>query len=201
MARKGITYDLVANAAAAIKARGVEPTISSVRIELNNEGSFSTISQHLAKWRSEAAEKVDVRSLPESVENAALQAITVIWNIATTEARDEIAAIKEEHNGQKKLLQQDLSALLQGNKALEEALDREANQVKTLETKLAEAEKKLASMTGELEAMDRSYKTLLSTIKQPAAPERQGDGTKPARPAKKAAAPESTPAEPQQPSH
>ena len=69
MARKGVTFDQVANAAATIKARGTEPTIAAIRVELGNEGSYSTISQHLAKWRTEDSEKGVHKEMPPEVEN------------------------------------------------------------------------------------------------------------------------------------
>jgi uncharacterized protein involved in exopolysaccharide biosynthesis len=189
MARKGINYEMVSNAAAAIKARGTEPTISAVRIELNNEGSFSTISQHLAKWREQDAERVDVKSLPEQVENAALTAITTIWNIATKEAREEIAAIKEDHNQRMKLLQADLAALLEANKHLEETVEREVKASEKDREKSADLEKKLTAANSELETTRRLYTDLVSTLKPQGAPARKAADTTQARPATPAPAP------------
>lgn len=193
MARKGITYDMVSNAAAAIKARGVEPTISAIRVELNNEGSFSTISQHLAKWRELDAEKVDISALPETVENAALEAITKIWHIATKEARDEIAGIKEDHNQQRRLMQADLDALLAANRLLEEQLAKDEAASEKDRVKLADQEKKLTAVNSELETYKRLYNDLAATLKQPSEKGPKDVDTKPARPSRSKPAPESTP--------
>lgn len=201
MARKGITYDMVCNAAAAIKARGTDPTISAIRVELNNEGSFSTISQHLARWREMDAEKVDVSSLPETVENAALEAITKIWNIARKEANDEIAAIKEDHNQQRKRMQADLEAVLSTNKVLEETLEHEVNASEKDRAKVKEAEKKLTALSSELETYKRLYSDLTATLKPPSASAPKAADTKPVRLAASKAAPENTPAEPPKPAH
>lgn len=201
MARKGINYEMVSNAAAAIKARGTEPTISAVRVELNNEGSFSTISQHLAKWREQDAERVDVKSLPEMVENAALSAITTIWNIATKEAREEIAAIKEDHNQKTRLLQNDLTALLAANKQLEETIERETTASEKDRARNIELEKKLTAANSELETTKKLYSELVTMIKQPSAPAPQAAGTRSARPVKPKTEPESKPVEPQQNAH
>ncbi|MBN3784571.1 chromosome partitioning protein ParA, partial [Burkholderia sp. Ac-20345] len=108
MARKGITYDQVANAAQAIAARGQEPTISAIRVELNNEGSYSTISQHLNRWRAESADKVDTAALPPDVETAAMEAITKVWNIAHKNATKEVAAVRQEAADEKRALQKEL---------------------------------------------------------------------------------------------
>jgi len=184
MARTGITYDMVANAAAAIKARGTEPTISAVRVELNNEGSFSTISQHLAKWRELDAEKVDIKSLPEAVENAALTAITTIWNVATKEAREEIHAIKEDHKAERKRMQTEFDELMKENKVLEDALERETTASKTDRAHSEALEKKLTAVNSELDTIKRLYRELVESLKPQAASELQGVDTRPARPSK-----------------
>lgn len=197
MARKGITYDMVANAAAAIKARGVSPTISAIRVELNNEGSFSTISQHLAKWREIDAEKINISALPETVENAALEAITKIWHIATSEARDEIAGIKEDHNQQKRLMQADLDALLQANKMMEEQMEKEIEQSHKDAAKVIDQEKKLTAISSELDTYKKLYAELAATLKQPSDKEQKAAGTKSERLVKPKPELENKPAAPQ----
>lgn len=196
MGRKGISYDMVANAATIIKARGFEPTISAVRKELNDEGSFSTISQHLAKWREIDMERVDVKSLPEEVENAALTAITTIWNIANKQARDEIAGIKEDHNQQKRLLQTDLNAVIEENRRSESIIASMTAQGEADIRQIKDLEKKLTSTASELETMKRMHSELLATLKQPKAAPAPAAGTKPARPSKTTTEPEKTPVEP-----
>lgn len=193
MARKGISYEMVSNAAAAIKARGAEPTISAVRVELNNEGSFSTISQHLAKWREQDAEKVDIRSLPEVVENAALTAITTIWNVANKEAREEIAAIKEDYKADKKRMQAEYDELLKENKVLEDALEEATEAGKQDRTHLTALEKKLTAVNSELETTKKLYAELLASIRPQAASAPQAADTKSARRAGPKAEPEKTP--------
>lgn len=193
MARKGISYEMVSNAAAAIKARGTEPTISAVRVELNNEGSFSTISQHLAKWREMDAEKVDIKSLPEAVENAALTAITTIWNLATREARDDIAAIKEDHRSEKKRMEADYEELLKENKMLEETIEREVKVSEADRLKAATLEKKVTAVNSELETIKKLYAELIATLKPPSESAKTGADTKSARPARSKHAPEKTP--------
>lgn len=193
MARKGITYDQVANAAAAIKARGIEPTLSAIRNELGQEGSFSTISQHLSKWREQDAERVDVRALPEAVENAALTAIATIWNIATKEARDEIAGIKEDHAQQKRLLQADLDALIEANRHLEETISREVAASEKDRRDLETLKRDHAATLGELNGLKKNYADLLATLKQPAARAPKAGDTTTAHPSTTKPAPEKTP--------
>lgn len=195
MARKGITYDQVANAAQAISARGTEPTISAIRVELNNEGSYSTISQHLSRWRTDSADKVDTAALPPDVESAAMEAITKIWNIAHKHAQKEVLSVRQDAADEKRQIMKELdearaeiAQLEEGNKRLDEETHKHA-------TRAEQAEKKLTEVSGELQATKELYHALLTNTTQRAAPEKRDADTKRARPSKQAPSPEKTPGE------
>ena len=96
MARTGVTVDQVASAALAIKVRGSDPTISAVRVELGNVGSYSTISQHLATWRARPVEQVDQRPMPPEVEQHALQLAASLWTAAVRQADHAADAAREQ---------------------------------------------------------------------------------------------------------
>jgi hypothetical protein len=192
MARKGITYDQVANAAAAIQARGTEPTISAIRVELNNEGSYSTISQHLSRWRSESADKVDTAALPPDVESAAMEAITKVWNIAHRHATKEVANVRQEAADDKKLMQRELDEARAEIAQLEEVVKRLDESCHKDAARADQAEKKLTETSGELHATKELYAALLNSTKPPAASGKKAADTKPARPAKQAHEPEKT---------
>lgn len=194
MARKGITFDQVMNAATAIKARGMEPTIHAVRIELGNEGSYSTISQHLARWKSESATKVDTRELPPEAEDAGMTAITTIWNVAVRYANEEKAAMRQEHEDTKKRLSEELSEALKEIAALEEAAEQQAKALHDAQAQALTDQKKTAKLEGELAALQRAYGELLNQVKQPTAAAPKAADTKPARPSTKPAEPGKTPA-------
>lgn len=194
MARKGITFDQVMNAATAIKARGMEPTIHAVRIELGNEGSYSTISQHLARWKSESATKVDTRELPPEAEDAGMTAITTIWNVAVRYANEEKAAMRQENEDTKKRLSEELSEALKEIAALEEAAEQQAKALHDAQAQALADQKKTAKLEGELAALQRAYGELLNQVKQPTAAAPKAADTKPARPSTKPAEPGKTPA-------
>lgn len=59
MARIGITFLEVSQAADSLIARGEQPTLRNLRIELGNTGSPNTIQKHLSVWR-------DARPVPMS---------------------------------------------------------------------------------------------------------------------------------------
>ena len=192
MARKGITYDQVANAASAIKGRGAEPTVAGVRIELGNEGSYSTISQHLSKWRDEAASQVQARSLPPEVENAMMAAMMTVWNVSNKLHQDEAAMLKQGYDDDRERLQGELKTAQAEIKQLEaENISFDDQCQKQLE-RAVEAEKKLAATAAELEVVKKMYSELVKSIKPPSEVEQKRAGTKQERAAKTTGEPENT---------
>ncbi len=185
MARKGITYDQVSNAAAAIKARGIEPTITAVRVELGGEGSYSTISQHLAKWRTESADKVEARAMPPEAEDAAMVAITSIWNIAANHAAKEVQAIQQEMDDMKKDHREAMKEATAEIGKLEEAANASAEKLAETAKALRAAEAKIAELEGAKKELEKAYQQLVSQIKQQEGqPSKKAADTKPERPAK-----------------
>ena len=195
MARKGITFDQVANAAQSIKNRGLEPTIHAVRTELGNEGSYSTISQHLARWRSESADKVDMKELPPEAEDAGLTAITTIWNIAVKHASQETAAVRQEAEDTKKRLGSELDEAKKEIERLEGEQEKSLAELDKKEAELRGQAKGLAKLEGEKAALERAYHELLERVKQQEAKAPKAADTKGARPATSPASPEKTPGE------
>lgn len=195
MARKGVTYDAVANAARQIKARGAEPTIAAIRVELGDEGSYTTISTHLAKWRAEEADRVDTRSLPPEVEDKMMEAMMTVWNVATKAATEDVNAIKQDHADERKRLQKEIDDAREEIKRLEAALSAAEDQADNEKGKAVNLEKKLTAVTGELDATKGLYKQLLDGLKQPAATGKKAADTKPERQPATAGAPGNKPAE------
>lgn len=168
MARKGISYDAVANAARAIKARGQEPTIAAVRMECGDEGSFTTISAHIAKWRAEEADKVDTKSLPAEVEDKMMEALMVIWNVANKAATADVQAIKQDYADEKKRLQAELTEARDEIKQLEKVLKDEEERANRNKEKAEKSAIELTAKSSELEATKELYKQLLNSLKPPA---------------------------------
>lgn len=193
MARKGISFDQVANAAAALKSRGQEPTIHAIRVECGDEGSYSTISSHLAKWRAEQADKIDVRELPGEVEAKGMEAIVTLWNVANKVAQEGMAAMKQEHADDRKGLLKRIEEATEEIGGLEAKLDKAEDESAQLKGYIVNLEKKVASTAGELEATKELYKKLLESLKPPAVPGKKAADTKSERQPSKAASPESTP--------
>lgn len=165
MARRGITYDQVANAATAIKARGFEPTIKAIRQELGNEGSFSTISQHLTTWREKGLDETAGRDLPQEVENKMLEAMTIIWNVAVLEANNDVKALKQQQEDEKEDYEKTIKEAKDEILALEEVVNKLEDNLQKSNDKADKAIKTMTALQGELDATKKLYSELITTLK------------------------------------
>lgn len=91
MARSGIRYEEVQNAAETLLGRGLNPTIQRVR-ELLGTGSNTTISEHLKHWQQQIA-AAPRTVLPPAIPDAVASAVDSCWKIAVQQAE----AVFEEH--------------------------------------------------------------------------------------------------------
>ena len=91
MARSGIRYEDVQEAAETLLGRGLNPTIQRVR-ELLGTGSNTTISEHLKHWQQQLAESPKA-VLPPAVPETVMTALESFWKIAIHQAE---AAFEEQ---------------------------------------------------------------------------------------------------------
>ena len=99
MARIGVAYRDVAEAADAVKRRGEEPTVDRVRAELGT-GSKSTIAPLLKQWRTELLEEGVLQGLPADLVTAlsALHQRTQQHaELQVEQMRAHITAAEQEH--------------------------------------------------------------------------------------------------------
>jgi uncharacterized coiled-coil DUF342 family protein len=95
MSRNGITQAQVFDAAAELTTNQQPVTVQAVR-EALGAGSFTTITQHLRKWREETKTMAPQPIvLPPEVEAAASRAAASIWRTADELMRREIEMIKQ----------------------------------------------------------------------------------------------------------
>jgi chromosome segregation ATPase len=84
MARSGIRYEDVKDAAETLLGRGLNPTIQRVR-ELLGTGSNTTISDHLKSWQQQLADAPKL-VLPPAVPETVMTALDAFWKIAVQQA-------------------------------------------------------------------------------------------------------------------
>lgn len=96
MARAGITYDDVVDAALTIQQNGETPSIDKVRTLLGGTGSFTTISKFLQVWRHQVVhgtfKKEPQTATPEIVKTA----VERVWHEMREQTNNEILSIKTE---------------------------------------------------------------------------------------------------------
>jgi hypothetical protein len=84
MARSGIRYEEVKDAAETLLSRGLSPTIQRVR-EVLGTGSNTTISDHLRRWQQRMAEAPRA-ILPPAVPEVVMTALDAFWKTAVQQA-------------------------------------------------------------------------------------------------------------------
>jgi chromosome segregation ATPase len=153
MARPGVTYLEVSNAAQQLVAAKKSPTIEAIRIALGGTGSNSTLGTHLRTWKASQDQTQQVatkENLPEEL----IATMKGLWSWVIDQSEEKILTIKQE-------TQQDLAKLKQENQSLQQENGRwqqQHQQVKqerdglahekaTIEQLLADAKIEIATLT------------------------------------------------------
>ena len=136
MPRTGITEEQMAAAAIALQARNEPVTKITLRKELGDTGSYSTISAFLARWRqSQDHSEVLPTPIPEKIQNQ----FSLVWSMARSEALGEFVKEREAHAFELALLRQTYSESAgEANEAirtLEAQIDDQATRLIELTTK------------------------------------------------------------------
>ncbi len=111
MARLGITYQEVANAAEQLTLQGKNPTIQNIRM-LTNTGSSTTIAQHLKTWKLKEDQSRPL-GLTENLPEEIVLTMKGLWAQVIREAEEKIAARENE-------FEQATAMIIEKNKKLEE---------------------------------------------------------------------------------
>lgn len=113
MARPGITYYEVANAAQELIAQGKNPTIENIRL-LTGTGSSSTIAQHLKAWKNKQ-DQTKLLCLKENLPEEIVLTMKGLWERVMDQAEEKISIIKQEYDQAIALLQDQNKQLSQEN--------------------------------------------------------------------------------------
>jgi chromosome segregation ATPase len=107
MARAGILYSSVAQAAAQLVAAGKNPTVDTVRDALGDTGSKSTIAPMLKRWKAEHQNQVLTQDtgLPADL----LQAVKGLYERLQQEAAEKIEAIHTSMEAEKQAFKTQLN--------------------------------------------------------------------------------------------
>ncbi|WP_444931052.1 DNA-binding protein [Microbulbifer sp. SSSA002] len=145
MARTGVTYLDIFEAAKAIKARGEEPTVDKVRAHLGT-GSKSTIAPLLKRWKNEASNSTDISGLPKDL----VEALKGLHQRIQGDADQRVEQVQQEFEAREEELNKSLSAAQETNskqtaliRELEQKLSASESEKRRLKIALDEAQSDL----------------------------------------------------------
>ncbi|MCD1632108.1 DNA-binding protein [Marinobacter shengliensis] len=178
MARAGITYQDVANAAQRVRQRGDEPTVDRVRSELGT-GSRSTLGPMLKRWKTGSEAAADLNGLPADLvaavkglheraqsaaderiaqEREAHQALEQQWRTELEEVRQRCLTL----DGQCNELGKVNEALQTENRIQAEVLQKEQQRTASLATKLDACQDKLSDAGAAAQEMRQENRDIRS---------------------------------------
>jgi len=94
MARTGVTFDDVAQAATKLLSTGEPPSVQKIR-DLLGTGSNTTIAEHLKRWKLQKRSKEGI-TLPEEIPKELVPAIETVWHIAIEHADQRYLTHKQQ---------------------------------------------------------------------------------------------------------
>lgn len=121
MARPGITYHAVAEAANHLLGQGKNPTIEQVRLLLGT-GSSTTIAGHLREWKSNQDETSSL-AVKENLPTEFIALMKGLWQRLTDQADEKIQIVQQEAASMNHRLQSALDDLRQENSRWKEAYE------------------------------------------------------------------------------
>lgn len=169
MARPGVSYFDVAQAATALQAANEQPTIERIRKKLGS-GSNSTIAAHLKQWKTEhmpSVAEVSKTTLPATL----LSQIQLLWDSLKDASQAELEQYQTQHKQHVQQSQQTISALqgelAQCKKQLAESQERIAaltNQLTESQTQLEEKTTDLGQLQVQFDAQSQRLTDKEETI-------------------------------------
>jgi chromosome segregation ATPase len=162
MARHGIDYESVKQAALKLLSQGISPSVQKIR-ECLGTGSHTTIAEHLKNWREEYATK-KVHHLPATMPKELITTFERLWQTAMEHAEQQLANVKEaldiheEKLQQEKILNDKVIADLKSQlDTLNQKLEDKRQENQALQTQLAMANERLEKQANEIDRLKQQY--------------------------------------------
>ena len=169
MARHGVDFESVKQAALKLLSKGISPSTQKIR-ELLGTGSHTTIAEHLKIWREAHAAKT-VHHLPVTIPEALIASFETLWQTAMEHAEKHLADVKvalenqEEKLNQEKILTDktiaDLKSQLDG---LNQRIDDKTRENQALQTNLAVVSERFQKQTAEIETLKQQHELRLKHL-------------------------------------
>jgi len=161
MARRGINKEKVFAAADRLAARGEAVTVTRLREEVGNTGSYTTISSYLKAWRADSGgDDPEAERLPDGVEGGALQLVRRLWGGLAWLVDRRDAQRKQQTEAHFDRLEHEVGDT---ERALQDLAGRQREQEQALEElrrRDADRAEAMARLEGEAEALRRRLAAL-----------------------------------------
>lgn len=171
MARAGVNYHDVAQAAVELKAKGLEPTVDRIR-EFLGTGSKSTLAPLLKRWRAEHEESGDIQGLPQELVDALKSIHERVQQLADNRIELAKKAFEDERASlsdqliESQQLNTKLEKILTALKAEHQALkDKNTEQAEALDT-LRMEQVKIEAQRDEFIRGNEQLKSTIASIKE-----------------------------------
>ena len=169
MARHGVEYKTVKQAALKLLSKGVSPSVQKIR-ELLGTGSNSTIAEHLKHWREEHAAK-KVHHLSASLPEELIVTFETLWQTAMEHAEKQMTDIKEALEQQEEKLQLEKTITDKTIADLKSQMDILAQKIESkvqenlaLQTKLGIFDERLEKQISETSRIEQQYELRLKHL-------------------------------------
>lgn len=169
MARHGVDFDSVKQAALKLLSKGISPSTQKIR-ELLGTGSHTTIAEHLKIWREAHAAK-KVHHLPATIPEELIVTFETLWQTAMEHAEKHLIDVKtalenqEEKLTQEKILTDktiaDLKSQLEG---LSHRIDEKTRENQALQTNMAVASERFQNQTVEIDILKQQHELRLKHL-------------------------------------
>ena len=169
MARQGVQYEEVVEAALQLQKQGDNPTIHRIR-EWLGTGSFTTISEHLRLWRENQRSATPLQQEAQDLPSSLVKMAQELWQQACLEADEKLQSYQQQADTEIRQALTDKQAALETAQRMEEKnllLDRKNNellvdmkqqaaQLSRLETQLEASNQQLINLTATSQANEAS---------------------------------------------
>jgi chromosome segregation ATPase len=179
MARLGVDYETIKQAAVKLLSQGAAPSVQKIR-ELLGTGSNTTIAEHLKVWRDEYAKRT-IHHLPANMPKELISTFEVLWQTAMEQAHNQLSEYKQALESERGILlqkdrdtEQSIKEMGQKIFDLSATVEQEMANKQKLRVELAVTNDRLSKQTEEIiqhknqyeERLKRAYEERDSIIVQ-----------------------------------
>lgn len=169
MARHGVDFETVKQAALKLLSKGISPSVQRIREALGT-GSNSTIAEHLKVWREQHAAK-KVHHLPASIPEELINTFETLWQTAMEHAEKQLTDVKEAIESQEEKLTQEkittdktIADLKIQVDSLNQKIDEKIRENQTLQTNLAVSTERLQNQSDDINTLKHQHELRLNHL-------------------------------------